>query len=310
LSATPSRTSAADAARASLLRAMLELVGERGFSETTISLVCERAGVSRRSFLEQFASLEDCFRAVIDDGARRMARIVLRAFSAESSWIDGVRSALVALLVLFESDPLQARAWHVQTLLAGDWALERRERNLAVLRAIIVRRSHCVPTPELVDVASQGVMAAVLGVVQSRLIAGEDAALLELLGPLMGLVVAPFVDEATREREIRRGHDLARAVRNGASLPEASRSIRAGLPTPRRRTLGRRATACLRFLDSHPGCSNRELAAGIRIAHRSQISRLLGDLVGEQLVLKRSLGVGKRNELWLTSRGQALLEDL
>jgi hypothetical protein len=51
----------------------------------------------------------------------------------DGTWQDGVRSALVSLLAFLDCEPLLARVWLIESLAAGAWALERRERDLAAL---------------------------------------------------------------------------------------------------------------------------------------------------------------------------------
>lgn len=297
----------------------MEVLEGRGFAGTTVGLVSRRAGVSTRTFFGLFGRLEDCVVAMMDDGVEIVARVILEAFAGESFWIDGVRSALAGLLILFDADPLQARVWQLETLAAGDWALQRRERNLALLRSLIVKRWYDGPDASATALASDGVMAAVLGVIQSRLLNSEDEPLLALLGPLMRLVVAPFVDTRVRAREIHRGDQLARSILEGR--PPSGRDAVLCAQHSRlhsaRRTLGplpprcsgpqsRRARECLALLAERPESSNREVAAAIGIAHQSQISRLLSGLLADDLVVKRSEGVGRRNAWRLTPRGEEI----
>src|SRR5882724_3806888 len=47
--------------RGRLLDAMAEVVAEKGYQATTVADVVERAGVSRRTFYEQFPDREACF---------------------------------------------------------------------------------------------------------------------------------------------------------------------------------------------------------------------------------------------------------
>jgi hypothetical protein len=76
----------------------------------------------------------------------------------------------------------------------------------------------------------------------------------------------------------------------------------------------RRARECLLFLADQGGRglspSNREIATGIGVTHQPQISRLLSQLVAENLVSKRSQGAGKRNAWRLSSHGEEVLRML
>jgi AcrR family transcriptional regulator len=63
--------------------AMIEAVAENGFQETSVRQIVSLAGVSRRSFYEQFASKEACFLATFDLlaglGVQRMSSAYLEA---------------------------------------------------------------------------------------------------------------------------------------------------------------------------------------------------------------------------------------
>ncbi|HEV7687975.1 MAG TPA: helix-turn-helix domain-containing protein, partial [Acidimicrobiia bacterium] len=54
--------------RGRLVDAMAQIVAEKGYPATTVADVVERAGVSRRTFYEQFADKEACFLAAYDVG--------------------------------------------------------------------------------------------------------------------------------------------------------------------------------------------------------------------------------------------------
>ncbi len=294
--------------RARILQAMVEVSCERGFARASVSVVSKRAGVSTRTFYDCFNSLEDCFLAVIDEGAQRALEVMLQAFAEETSWLDALRSALAAMLVLFDTEPARARVWHLESLAAGGWALERRAESLGVLRTAILREWSTVPESPGVTVAAEGAMGAVLGVLHTRLLQGPDAPLLEALGPLMGLVVAPFVSADVRACEIRRGEELARAILNGLVArynliwppPEQSQSLSSPAPAP---AVTDRVTLCLVAVAEVPGASNGEIAARIGVTHGSQISRLLSTLASRDLVTSGSRRPGSRNEWHLTPHG-------
>jgi AcrR family transcriptional regulator len=297
--------------RARILQAMVEISCERGFARASVSAVSRRAGASTRTFYDHFNSLEDCFLAVIDEGAQCVLEVMHQAFAKESSWLDALRSALAALLVLFDTEPDRTRVWHLESLAAGRWALERRAQGLDVLRTAILCEWSTTPESPGVTVAAEGAMAAVLGVLHTRLLQGPDAPLLEVLGPLMGLVVAPFVSADVRAREIRRGEELACAILDGsAASPNLSWPPRAqpqAFPPP---AIADRITLCLMAVAEIPGSSNGEIAARIGIAHGSQISRLLSTLASRDLVASRSCRPGSRNEWHLTPHGEQAAETL
>jgi AcrR family transcriptional regulator len=299
--------------RARILQAMVEISCERGFIRASVSAVSRQAGVSTRTFYDHFNSLEDCFLAVIDEGAQRALEVMLQAFAKETSWLDALRSALAALLVLFDTEPARTRVWHLESLAAGGWALERRIQCLDVLRTAILREWSTAPESPGVTVAAEGAMAAVLGVLNTRLLQGPDAPLLEALGPLMGLVAASFVSADVRAREIRRGEELACAILDGSTAPPdlswlpGAQSQALSPPAP---AIADRITLCLMAVAEIPGSSNGEIAARIGVAHGSQISRLLSTLASRDLVASRSRRPGSRNEWHLTPQGEQAAETL
>ncbi len=316
-----SRTRTIEAQRARIIEAMAEVVAERGFACTSVVLVTARAKVSTRTFYECFDGLEDCFRAILRLGFERSGAVILEAFVGEDGWRDGVLAALASLLLFYDSEPQLTRVWFVEVMATGSWALELRERNVGLIRAMIVEHLS-IPgyePPEPVLVA--GVMASVLGLINTHLVTREPEPLITLLGSLMALVTTPYLDAQTVALEVERGEELARAIQAGDPRwqpPRATESDRATpevvhgatLPSVLANPSARRARECLLFVAAHPDSSNREIAAGIGVTHQSQISRLLSYLVKEDLVAKRSEGAGKRNTWRLTPHGEEIARRL
>lgn len=312
----------AQSQRARILQALVEVVAERGFAGTTVKLVRTRAGVSSRTFYECFEGLEDCFTAVLDLGQKRTIELVSLAFEREECWQDGVRSVLALLLAFLDSEPLLARVWLVESLAAGSWAHEHRERNLADLRELVLARWPASDSWTSPPLAAEGVMSSVLGIMHAHILQGKPELFIELLGPLMGLVTAPYLDARGVEREIERGDELAREILAGdtrwappsaqATGQDTGLGVGQGvaLPATLNNPSAHRARECLLFLAEHPDSSNREVAMGIDVAHQSQISSLLAYLFQENLVTKRSEGRGKRNAWQLTPRGEEIARAL
>jgi AcrR family transcriptional regulator len=295
---------------------MVEATAECGFAGVTVKLVTVRAGVSSRTFYEHFESLRDCFLAVLDLGLECALGLIEEPFERGDCWQDGTLGVLAATLGFLDSEPLLARVWFVETMAAGTWALQRRERNAVVLRERIIERWSAAGAvlPDPIVVA--GVMASASGLVQAHLLSEEPGPLTELLGPLMGLVTAPYLDRSELEREATRAARLADSMHGCVSVRAPARvrglARRAGgAPAARSEyPSAPRARECLLFLAEYPGSSNRELALGVGIAHQPQISRLLASLLGEGLVGKSSAGAGKRNAWHLTRRGKVVVGEL
>jgi AcrR family transcriptional regulator len=74
--------------------AMIEAVAQDGYEKTSIKQVLALAGVSRRSFYEQFANKEECFLATFDVVAVRTVKLVNEAYrDADGDLEDRLRAA-------------------------------------------------------------------------------------------------------------------------------------------------------------------------------------------------------------------------
>ena len=300
-----SRGRAADIRRARILDAMVLTVCERGFVGVTVGVVRARAKVSRDTFFELFDGLEDCFLTVLDDAYRHARDLIAGAFAREDFWLDGVRLALAELLGFLDRDRALAHVLLVEAAAAGPWARERRERHIAALTALIEdscgapREGH--PHP----LVPAGVMAALLAALHTHLVTGREEPLVALLGALMGLVTAPYLDQPGVAREIERAEAVARELcARGAGSEASAGDDEPVLPALLSNPRAHRARGCLLYLAEHPGASNRKIAQAVGIARHSHISVLLARLAGMGLLLKRPpLRPGGVNAWSLTSAG-------
>jgi AcrR family transcriptional regulator len=292
----------------------VEIVAELGVSGASVGLVTARARISRRTFYECFAGLDECLLAGLDVALEHFGVLVSRGFAGQDSWLDGMRGTLAGVLDFFDSEPALARVFIVEALGAAPAVREHRERVIEAMRLLILARIegevvHASP------LEPEGVVAAVMGIIHARLVGSERRPLVELLGPLMGIVVAPFIDKALLASEIAKGDELAQQIlaqrarlpAPGADEPElADVEIPAMLRNPR----ARRARMCVRYLAAQGrkgiSPSNREIADAVGIANEGQISKLLIRLEGGAAVSKFSHGVGRPNAWRLTPYGEEL----
>jgi AcrR family transcriptional regulator len=114
--------------RARMLAAIAGAVSEKGYAATTVADVVDRAGVSRRTFYEQFPGKEECFVAAYDYGVEVVLGRMAEAAQAREvgDWRARLRSDLETYLQVLADEPEFAWALHVEVLGAGQAALERR----------------------------------------------------------------------------------------------------------------------------------------------------------------------------------------
>ena len=188
--------------RARMIAAMIDVVSERSRANATVAHVVARSGVSRRTFYEVFEDFEDCFLAALDQTVAQASEYVLGAYNPSTRWRVRLRAALVGLLEFLEDEPAMGRLCIVETLGAGRKVHERRMRVIdTVTAAVDEGRNEAKTARTLPPLTAEGVVGGVLSVLHARLVAGDGGPLRELTGPLMGMVVLPYLCPAAAQKE-------------------------------------------------------------------------------------------------------------
>jgi AcrR family transcriptional regulator/DNA-binding MarR family transcriptional regulator len=284
--------------RGRILAAAIQAIYEVGYAQMTVAQIISRARVSRKTFYLVFRDREECFLAAFDMAIDRARVVAVEAYRREVAWRDAVRSALAALLVFLDEEPALAQLLVVAALGAGSMAITRRTAMLDELAGVIDRGRAEAAGP-VAPLTAEGVVGAILGVLHTRLVRREEQPLRELLGPLMSIVVLPYVGAGEADSELERTlPDIARS----ASPPRPS--VEGPLDGLRMR-LTYRTVRVLMALQQRPGASNREIAERADIADQGQISKLLTRLAGLGLIVNSGEGPerGMSNSWHLTDRG-------
>jgi AcrR family transcriptional regulator len=140
--------------RERMLEAMAGAVAEKGYARVAVADVIDRAGVSRKTFYEQFANKEACFLAAYDAGVDAMlGQIEADIRAAAPDWVQGAVAGVRCYLETLAANGDFARTYLVEVLGAGPDALERRtqvhERFADLLAA--VQRAARTDLPALPD---------------------------------------------------------------------------------------------------------------------------------------------------------------
>ncbi|HEX5146845.1 MAG TPA: helix-turn-helix domain-containing protein [Conexibacter sp.] len=112
--------------RGRLLEAMAACVAEHGYAATTVAQVIARAGVSRKTFYEQFPDKRACFLAAWEVGTDILLDHVQAAGEEAGGWRARLRAGVDAFLEVLAAEPEFARSFMIEVLGAGDEALARR----------------------------------------------------------------------------------------------------------------------------------------------------------------------------------------
>ena len=137
----PAREEVASNQRGRLHGAMVEAITARGYEQTSVAELCRLAGISKRTFYEQFENKEACYLASYE-------RLSHRAIARLQETLEGLPSdgdvtpALTALLADVVARPKETRLV-MSSMPRGPALLRRRERRRNELRqAVIAALTH------------------------------------------------------------------------------------------------------------------------------------------------------------------------
>jgi AcrR family transcriptional regulator len=287
----------AEIQRSRVLAAVVQECSERGVGNVTVAHVVARAGVSRRTFYELYPDREACFLGAFDEGVARASRYVLDAYDPKGKWVGRLRVALTRLLTFLDFERGIGQLLIVGSLGAGATALERRKQILAEMIALVDEgRNDLKSGKELPLLTPEGIVGGVMSVLHSRLLDEDEESLLQLAGPLMSMIVLPYLGPTAARRE------LARPAPKPADK-------RPSIPTDPLRDIGVRLTyrtvRVLMSVAAQPGSSNREIGFAADMQDQGQISKLLTRLNRAGLIENSRAGHarGAPNAWILTGRG-------
>ena len=274
----------------------------------TVAEVIARAGVSGRAFHEEFPDREACLLAALELGVERARRRVLSAYDAESRWLDAVKAALVAFLRFLEEEQALGRLLVVYSLSGGERVLRRRVELLAALAEAVDRGRLEGPAARQQPpaVIAEGVVGAVLAILQNRLLPEGEVAVMDLFGALVSIVVLPYLGVGVARRELLRPPPR---IRSAATVQPPEAGAAGGRAGGARITY--RTARVLSSIAAYPGASNREVADRAGIVDQGQISKLLNRLQAHGLIAKLSEGRtrGTPNSWRLTEQGELVLRN-
>ncbi len=303
-------TRVAEVQRARILAAAMEIASELGYGAMSTARVSARAGVSRKTFYDLFADREDCFLAVFDEAVDRATEVAQQAAPEQESWRAQVRDGLQALLGFLGDEPGLGSLLVVGVLGSGPRVLERRARVLDILAAIVdAGRAEAPAGDGPPPLTAEGVVGAVLSVVHARMLEGEPLA--ELLNPLMGMIVLPYLGPDAAREEIERPTAKARRTpRHSPRAPVEHPLQGLEIRLTHRTLLVLAAIAALGGRGSGP--NNREVADHAGVTDQGQISKLLARL--ERFGLTENTAdaraKGEPNAWRLTAKGSQLEQSI
>ena len=187
--------------RGRMLAAMATAVGEKGYAEVAVADVISRAGVSRKTFYEQFANKQDCFLAAYDAGVETILAAIDEAIASAAPEPVAIATAGTrCYLETLAGSPTFARTFLVEVHAAGTEALARRARvhERFATQLAEIHRAACGQAPdwpELPPHMFRACVGAIHELVTDHVIRRGAATLPELLQPIVdierALLLAP-----------------------------------------------------------------------------------------------------------------------
>lgn len=178
-----------------LCHALVRVVYERGWAQTSPERVAREAGLAPPEFWDHYRSLEHCFVTVYD---RMLARITVTATRAVASrpltlgreaWRDQLEAAIGGVLTFLSVEPMLARTCIVEGLAAGADARAHRDAALGHFVSYVegLHLTHGEPMPPL---AAEMIALGTYELVYARVARNEAEQLPEMLLELRQMWVA------------------------------------------------------------------------------------------------------------------------
>jgi AcrR family transcriptional regulator len=189
--------------RLRILDAFISLVAERGYDETSAAVTAERAGLEEAAFRRHFTDREDCFVAAWEHLTELCVKEVLVAYQSKDTWREQIRIVGLAVIAYLTEHPEHARVLTASAPGPRAWAIL--DRNIEAFAGLIDLGRQEMDDPEsLTRATAEGLAGAVHGQLIQRVSRSELETLRELVGPMMYMVVRPYLGDEVALEELRR----------------------------------------------------------------------------------------------------------
>jgi AcrR family transcriptional regulator len=185
--------------RERMMVAVAEAVSASGYAGLTVEAIVSRAGVSRRTFYDQFANKDEAFLASYDAVAAQLVAVVKEAFDATTDFVDRVVGCLEAFLVFLANEREFAHMCVVDVLGSGPEGIARRNGVMTLFEGLfdVAAAEASLPPRELV---AETVVGGIHEVVYARLLHDRADEIVPLLPDLVYTSLLPYVGPRTAER--------------------------------------------------------------------------------------------------------------
>ncbi len=184
--------------RERILAAVAQVASTHGYGAMSVQDVVREAGVSRRTFYEQFKNKDHAFLAAYDEASGRMMTTIRAGIGEEKTFEDKISAGFRAFLELLAASPAFAKMCIVEVLAAGPEAIARRARTMEDFTEIfeLAAQETLVKENPPSPLIAETIVGGVYETVYRRIARGETAELPRLLPDLTESALLPYVGEA------------------------------------------------------------------------------------------------------------------
>jgi len=218
----PGRTGSSERER--IVAALIEIAAERGYGETTIELVLERAELDRPAFDRHFRGKYDCFLSAWQEVNEECLETMVRAYESREAWPDRLRAVAYQVIEGLSHDPSRA-SFGIEVLAAGDAARARRDMTMRVIASLIDAGRQEMDDPEAVPhTTAEALAGSAYGQIYSRVVRGAVEELPDLVPQLMSAAVMPYLGMEAAMSELSRESAAPDGYARGVARKRAGKS--------------------------------------------------------------------------------------
>ena len=192
------------------MRAMAELCAERGYRETTVEAVIERAGIERESFESMFKDgREGCLLAAENAILGEVMSVVAETYSADrSEWDSGI-AGIRAILELMAANPSYANTGYIAVRQGGpQQAKEAYEAGITLIVAMIDRLREYGDGATRPPSSARAALGGAEALIRREIVSGRTAVVPRHLPEVVYAATVPFLGQEEALRLARRGRAL------------------------------------------------------------------------------------------------------
>jgi AcrR family transcriptional regulator len=183
--------------RERILAAVAEVCSDSGYVAMSVEDVVVAAGVSRRTFYDNFGGKADAYLAAYDAVTEQLRERVGAAFASPDGLAEQVRAGLVAFLDFVAREPAFADLCIVEVMAAGPEAIARRNRTMAAFAQLIEQAAadELPKSRRPPALTAETLVGGIYEVVYSRVLQGRGEELPTLLPDLLFSVLLPYLGQ-------------------------------------------------------------------------------------------------------------------